>query len=459
MDKLFMLQDSRQLPEVVVLWCKRLLLRKPRCPARYPQSPDYREIPGSQRIWLPLYGLPLVLIALTAILPLSANASITTSNGITTDPLNLAPPVRQAYEQFYILDYDGALARFEKIQADHPTDPIAVDYVLDCTLFKELYRLDLMDTTFYAHDGFLTGKHLASAADPAVAIKINSLIQKAIGLANDRLAANPEDTDAIFARGWARGLAAIYIGLVNRSFLSALHLALQARSDNEKVLAMSPNYVDAKLVVGVHNYIVGSLPFAFKVMAGLAGIKGSKTKGIQDLEDDGSRGVLSSVEARTALALFLRREAKYADAITVMQSLREQYPRDFLFCLEVANLTKDIGNGPEAVAEYRAILKKTQKTGYFPTAHPELAWFGLAEALRGQRSYLDAAYAYDQAAAQPTTNGELRGRCQLNAGEMYDILNQRDKAQQQYQAVLLNQPGSSQAESARKYLKSPFTLQ
>ena len=80
--------------------------------------------------------------------------------------MNLDPQVKQAFQRFYILDYDGALARFEKIQAANPTNPLAVDYVLDAVLFRELYRLDLLDTTFYAHDGFLNGKH-ASGRRPS----------------------------------------------------------------------------------------------------------------------------------------------------------------------------------------------------------------------------------------------------------------------------------------------------
>ncbi|HEV2272611.1 MAG TPA: tetratricopeptide repeat protein, partial [Acidobacteriaceae bacterium] len=186
-------------------------------------------------------------------------------------------------------------------------------------------------------------------------------------------------------------------------------------------------------------------------------ITGSKGKGLSDLEDAGERGVITSVEARTALALFLRREAKYGDAISVMQSLRNEYPRDFLFCLEVANLTKDDGDGPEAIQEYRLLLDQARRAGYFPSAHLELAWFGLGESLRGQKSYSEAAKAYEQAVEQPTASGELRGRCELNAGEMYDILHEREKAEQRYQAVLQNEPGSAQAESARKYLKYPFS--
>jgi hypothetical protein len=38
--------------------------------------------------------------------------------------------------------------------------------LLDAVIFQELYRLDLLDTTFYANDGFLTGRH-ATEEDPA----------------------------------------------------------------------------------------------------------------------------------------------------------------------------------------------------------------------------------------------------------------------------------------------------
>ncbi len=409
-----------------------------------------------RRIRIPKLLLCSVLIVLATVFPTALFSSVTTSTGVVTDPLNLEPAVRQAYQQFYILNYGGALEDFEKIAADHATDPIAVDYVLEATLFQELYRLDLLDTTFYAHDGFLTGKHSAPAADPATEARIGLLVQKAIDLADDRLKGDPKDVDALFARGWARSLDAINIGLLNRGFASALHVALKARSDNEKVLGLSPNYVDAKLVVGVHEYIVGSLPFAFKIIAGLAGIKGSKTKGIMDLEDAGNRGVLTSVDARTALGLFLRREAKYDNAIAVMQSLKGEYPRNFLFRLEVANLTKDAGDGQKAIAEYCALLDQAKRMAYFPSAHLELAWFGLAETLRGQRDYLRAAAAYNDAAAHSSTNMELRGRSELNAGEMYDMLNERDKAETQYQTVLRNAAQSPQADAARKYLRSPF---
>ena len=394
---------------------------------------------------------------LSVLLPMALWASVTIPSGAVTDPLNLEPAVRQAYQQFYILDYDGALAQFQKIEADHPDNPLAADYVLETVLFRELWRLDLLDTTFYAHDGFLTGKHAAPVEDAKTKSRILDLADKAIALADDRLKEDPQDADALYARAWARSLSAVYTALVERSFVSALHLALQARSDDDKVLQLRPGYVDAKLIVGIHQYVVGSLPIAFKVLAGVVGIHGSKAKGLQALREAGARGVITSVEARTALSLFLRREARYGDAIAVMQSLQKEYPRNFLFCLEVANLTKDEGQGGRAIAEYHALLGQAAKASYFPSSHLELAWYGLADALRGQKDYQQAVAAYAEAAGQPTANAEIRARSTLSTGEIFDLLNQRQKAEAQYRKVLESDVDSAQADVARKYLKTAFT--
>ncbi len=71
-----------------------------------------------------------------------------------TNPLNRDPLVREAYVHFYNLDYPGAVERFERFHDEHPGDPQATALLLNAVLFQELYRLDLLDTTFYANDGF-----------------------------------------------------------------------------------------------------------------------------------------------------------------------------------------------------------------------------------------------------------------------------------------------------------------
>jgi tetratricopeptide (TPR) repeat protein len=396
-------------------------------------------------------GLCLLSVVLAMIWPMAMHAEERITH---TNPLNLQPEVRAAYERFYTLDYDGALSRFQKVEQAHPDDPMAADYVLETVLFHELYNRDLLDTTLYAHDGFLTGKHQV-VEDKAFTAHIEELSGNAIHLAEQQLQKNPKDVNALYARGWSKSLHATYMGLVQRSFVSALRLALQARSDNDQALDLDPDYVDAELVVGVHQYVVGSLPFAIKMLAGLAGIHGNKQKGLELLRDDGKYGVTTSVEARTALALFLRREAKYGEAAEWNDSLKREYPHNFLFWLESANLQKDAGHAQQAIVLYRALLDQSRHAGYFTNAHLEQAWFGLADTLRGQREAAASAEAFEHVLAQPTVSPDLKRRAQLGAGMEYDLMGKRDQAEAAYRDVLAL-GDSDQASDARRYLKAPY---
>lgn len=423
------------------------------CPAR-PFRAQRRATPSGGKIpaaFAILVGLLLVLAHGAAF------AVVTAPNGTDTDPLNLAPDVQAAYLHFYDLDYGNAEAMFEKIAAAHPADPMAADYLLNNAVFQELYRLDLLDTTLYVEDGFLSGKHPV-VEDPQKTAHILALYNHALQLSNDRLQANPNDADALFARGYAISLETVYVGMVEKKYVAALKMALEARKDHDAVLKLDPKYVDCYLVVGVHEYVLGSLAFPFKVLAGIVGIHGSKAKGMEELRRVGQYGIINSVAARTSLSIFLRREAKYSQAIEVIDGLHRQYPHNFLFSLEQANLLKDSGKGVPAIAAYQALLAQASAPGgYYPNPHLEMAYYGLGEAARGQRQMAVAAQAYRTAASQPTASPLMQRRAHLRAGEMEDLLHQRAAAKQQYDAVLALGREYSQAEEAAKYENSPYT--
>ena len=372
-----------------------------------------------------------------------------------TNPLNRDPLVKEAYAHFYDLDYSGAVERFERFHSAHKGDPQATAMLLDAEVFQELYREDLLDTTFYANDGFLTGKH-ATEEDPKTRDRIMALSEEAIREADWRLEQNPSDVDALYARGWARALTCAYVAMVERAYWKGFRLATGAKDDHERVLQLDPAYVDAKLVVGVYQYVVGALPFAFKLLIGFAGVTGSKTKGLETLTDDGNRGIMTSVEARTTICLFLRREGRYKDAIKVVEKLKTEYPRDYLFWLEEANLRKDAGEGMGAVGAYREIIAANAKPGYFSSARMELTYFGLGDALKGQRHYGEAAQAYEQAAWTVGVGRELKVRSLLGAGECHDANGERAVAVKDYQAAIDAGPNTSRADAARKRLREPY---
>jgi tetratricopeptide (TPR) repeat protein len=386
---------------------------------------------------------------------LLAAATFAWASGVHTNPLNNDPLVREAFDHFYLLDYPGAVDRFERFHEMHPGDPQPTVLLLDAVLFQELYRQDLLDTTFYANDGFLTGRH-ATQEDPKARDRIFGLADEAIREADWRLGKNPNDVDALYARGWARALKCTYVAMVERGFGAGFKLARQAKDDHMRVLQLDPDYVDAKLVVGVYEYVVGALPLPFKFIIGFAGITGSKSRGLEMLTDDGNRGAITNIEARTTITLFLRREGRYKEAIQVILALKMQYPRDYLFCLEEANLRKDAGEGMAAVDAYREILAVNARPGYFYSPRLELTYFGLGDALRGQRHYGEAAQSYEQAAGTPNVGPELKIRSLLAAGECRDLSGERQQAVKDYQVAIDSGPNTSRADTARKLLRSPY---
>jgi tetratricopeptide (TPR) repeat protein len=377
------------------------------------------------------------------------------AQAVHTDPLNLDPLVRQAYERFYSLDFDGALKDFNQVAQQHPQDPMAWDYILMTTIFRELYHQDLLDTTYYAHDSFLSNKRDVPVPE-GIHRQIEDLTNKVIAMCDANIATNPNDKNSYFARGYAKGMHAAFITLAEHSFATAARQGYAARNDSEQVLKLDPQYADAKMAVGLQLFAVASLPRWVRIIVGVMGVGGNKAQGLADLREAAAHGVVTSVESKTALSLFLRHDGRYPEALQVERGLAEQYPHDYLFRLEVANLMKDEGHGLEAIAEYKKVLADAAKPGYFVDPRLQLAWFGLGDTERGYNQIQDAANSFLQAAEQPNCSDWLRKRAQLNAGEMFDLLQDRAQAVKLYQMAAAPGGDQTQAEAARRYMKTPF---
>jgi tetratricopeptide (TPR) repeat protein len=380
----------------------------------------------------------------------------TVSRNPHTDPINFDPTIVDGLSHFYNLDYDGAITRFEKVMATHPTDPMP--YALDemAYIFRALYHQDLLDTTYYAHDSFLTNQRKVEIpADQRQ--KIEELTNTVVSLANAQIQRNPKDANAYFARGYARGLHAAFITLADHSFYSAAKQGYEARGDSEQALKIDPGYADADMAVGIQQFAVASLPRFVRMLVGIAGVGGNKQKGLDLLHTAATQGVVTPVQAKTALSLFLRHDARYAEALNVQHGLATEYPHDYLFRLEEANLAKDEGNGPLAIATYQKVLADAARPGYFVDPRLQLAYFGLADTERGQNDVADAAKHYLQAAQQPNNSDWLKKRAELNAGQMLDLLHQRGQALAEYKLAAAGGGDQTQASMARQYMETPFS--
>jgi tetratricopeptide (TPR) repeat protein len=365
-----------------------------------------------------------------------------------SDPLNQA-----AFEHYYNLDYDAAILDFERILARHPNDPFAVNHLLSAVQVRELYRMGAMNTGEYSNDSFVGQAH--RPADPAQTERIKVLVQQAEKLEDAELARNPANVDMLYARGVTRGQFALYTALIERAWFSALRNAVGARRDHERVLELDPHYTDAKLVVGAHNYVMGSLSFAVKMAVAMVGLSGDKDKGLLYLNDAYRSNGETSVDAGVVLMVFLRREHRYGDALQIARTIGPRFPRNYLFPLEEANLLRASDKNDDAEQQYRRVWQNGRE-GKYGSLHYEIAALGLGDLLRGEKKYPAAATAYELAGEVAGADPELLQKANLGAGEMYDLLQKRDLAVKKYEPVVAVNSGNAEADKARKRMKEAY---
>jgi tetratricopeptide (TPR) repeat protein len=387
---------------------------------------------------------------------MSAGAVAQSGSWVPTRAVN-DPTTKKGFDYFYNLEYDKASKEFETALQAHPDDPYAVNHVLTAIVFKELFRIGALDTEAYASDSFIDKKYL-QPLDPKVQERVNQLSDHAIALADSHLATQPNDLNALYARGITRALKSTYMGMAQHAWFAALHNAIGARHDHERVLELDPNYVDAKNVIGIDLYVIGSLSWPVKVAASVAGLSGNKEKGLQYLRDVAVHGDPEVAwDAKIALAMFLRREQQYAEALQIVGGMYQAFPRNFLMATEYAHLLNAAGHGPQAVAAYKKIVAGC-RTNAFTVCRIEIPAYGLGEAMKGQRDFQGAADAYSlaaSAAAEP----EFRQKAMLKEAQMYDAMQKRETALVKYKAVIAANSDTESADLARRYMKQAYTIQ
>jgi hypothetical protein len=400
------------------------------------------RIPRKGRSFITILSLTLLLLV-TTVTEVWAQPPVTPANDTTT---------RRGFDHFYNMEYDKAIKDFESVAEKHPNDPFPTNYLLSAVLFKELYRVGALNSEAYASDNFLSAR-AKKPLDPNAQKRVKDLIARTETLTAEKLAKNPNDTDALYARGVARGMRSTYMGMGEKAWLASVRSALAARRDHERVLELDPKYVDAKMIVGIHNYIIGSLNWAVRTAVTVVSVGGSKTKGLDYLRDVSKSNTVATTDAKIALALFLRREQKYQEALDLVRGMTEQYQRSFLMAQEYGDLLNAAGHGKEAIAQYQSILANCKKN-FYPLPEPEHAAYGLGVSARGQREFQLAAEAFDLAANTPGAELTFVDKSNLAAGQMYDLLQKRDVAVKRYQAAAASNGDS--ADDARRYIRQSY---
>ncbi len=219
------------------------------------------------------------------------------------------------------------------------------------------------------------------------------------------------------------------------------------------LLEVDPDYVDAYLIVGMNNYIVGSLPWYIKVLASLTGRHGDRAEGIKQVKRVTEEGNYAREDARLMLSVLYEREKMYREALNLYEGMARDYPRNYLLRGESAALHGSLNEWSKAAETYDDILQRYRigQSGY--TNIPLARIFYLSgEAYERSGRAEEAVSRYSQAGAL-AGGGKYSFLAELRAGDILVRLHRNQEARSHYSRVADGSPASEEGKAARQALK------
>jgi hypothetical protein len=247
--------------------------------------------------------------------------------------------LKQAYAHLYNFDFPGAYEILDRQRQVDPKAPVLVATKAAAYLFSELDRLRILELDFFTDDDKVVDRRKL-VPDPAVRVKFFQTVEESDKLANARLAAKPDDPDALLALCMTTGLVTDYAALIEKRRFGSFALAKKSHIWAKKLLDLKPPMVDAYMTFGTAEYIVGSLPFFVRWFVHLDSVEGSKKKGIDELELVAKEGKYYGPFARMLLAVIALREKRPADAEALLAALATEYPQNPLIREELVRVRK-----------------------------------------------------------------------------------------------------------------------
>ncbi len=375
----------------------------------------------------------------------------------------------EGFEALYNLDYEGARRRVREMTVVFPGHPAGYELLAASLWLKTLNESRRLQASLYNNEGFYKEKD--DKVDPKVSGEFRELTRKAKDLSEARLRANPKDADALYYLGAVEGLKAAWGSMVERSFMAAMSSGKDSVNHHRDLLKLDPSYVDAKVTIGMYDYVVGSLPAIAKIGATLIGYRGSKKRGLATLEEVARGGRWARDDAKSLLIALLKRERRYRDAYTYASELAAKYPRNYLLKMEAADAlvsqaAVDRLTDPEAArkteaeafAVFDSLLAPAPGGPNAPRVPLDLVRYNYGDALLVAGHAERAAKELAAAAAVPGAEASMVTRARLRAAQALDLAGRRDEAVAQYKAVLALPNVYDSHEDARRGLKEPYRL-
>ncbi len=245
---------------------------------------------------------------------------------------------------------------------------------------------------------------------------------------------------------------------MRKAYVDALRDATASRKAHARVTELDPNLIDARLVQGIYDYVLGSLSKAWRVLGFFGGFRGDRERGIETVKLVAHNGRFNRIDAEILLCAAYRRERRPKEAVPLLTGLIEQFPRNFILRLELVQMYGDLGEKEKALAVIREVdrLKQAHAPGFDRLAEEKLRY------TRGNLLFwyndLDGALTDLKAVTANLRAVDLNTGVYawLRMGQIYDLKKNHEEATKAYLQTVVVAPDSDASNAAQNYMLSRY---
>jgi tetratricopeptide (TPR) repeat protein len=361
------------------------------------------------------------------------------------------------FDHFYNLEYDQSIAAFEKAAERNPNSPLPFDGIAQAVLYREMFRNGALESELIdGTNSFLRRPKMEASAETTA--RFFTAVNQALDLAQQQLNRDPRDKIAYHARAVALACRSNWNFLVRKAWRESLSDATAARRAEDQILAIDPNDPDARLGEGVHEYIIGCLPWTWRTLGFLVGFRGDRARGLATVELVARNGTRNKPDAEIMLCAFYRRERQPGKALPLLADLIRRYPRNYLLRFEQSKMYSDFGDKKNALGTLDDIqrLKEAKAPGlvnapwtkiYFERATIQFWYNDLDQAVENFKRVL----------AEPDEVDLNTGVWSyMRMGQILDMQGKHEEAVEFYRKAMAFAPEADAAKESRRYISNMY---
>ncbi|MCI0402328.1 MAG: tetratricopeptide repeat protein [Acidobacteria bacterium] len=385
----------------------------------------------------------------------ASQAVIRPSTAAAVAPVN-EEKLRAAFDHLYNLEFDTAVSTFEQVTRSEPDSATVCAFYASALLYEILARQGTFQSQlFVTTNEFLRLQRIPP--DPNLDRRFHAAVAETERRARARLSHDRNDLDGLFALGLVRGGMANYLAGVKAEYLKGLRAGEEAYEHMKKARELHPEVHDAAVILGVHDYIIGSLPRTHRFMLFFLGASGNRERGLSYLDEAANHGEFLRTYAQVLRVVASVREKRLEDAITRGEDLLRRYPRNPVFMLELAKMYRDAGRHRDAVNLCRQFIVESLAHPHNPRIlGPEDGLLELARVEAAQNQFDRALETLDRVRSVPGVNPRVAAQALLERGKLLDQLGRRELAVTEYDRVIHAAVDADLTRQASAYKRRPY---